>query len=88
MRIVTQFGIAALAAATMTAAPHAMAQQGTTATTDARWEAFIGCWAPEAGLPGPTAVCVLPAGGARVEVVTIADGRFVAPARRLGAPAV
>lgn len=75
MRIVTQFGIAALAAATMTAAPHAMAQQGTTATTDARWEALVGCWAPEPGIPGPTAVCVLPAGGARVEVVTIADGK-------------
>ena len=79
MRIVTQYAVAALAAATMTAAPApAAAQQGTTATTpttDARWEAFVGCWAPEPGIPGPTAVCVLPAGAARVELVTIADGR-------------
>ena len=75
MRIVT---IAALAAATMTAAPATGAAQGTTAataSTDARWEAFVGCWAPEPGVPGPTAVCVLPAGASRVELVTIADGR-------------
>ena len=77
MRIVTPIAIAALAAATMTTAPRqALGAQGTTATaTDARWEAFVGCWAPEPGIPGPTAVCVLPAGGARVDLVTIADGR-------------
>jgi hypothetical protein len=74
MRIVRQFALAAVAAATMTAAPGAGAQ-GATNTTDARWEAFVGCWAPEPGIPGPTAVCVLPAGAARVELVTIADGR-------------
>ena len=84
MRIVTQAAITALAAvltAALAAAPSAGAQgtqQGTTATTDARWEAFVGCWAPEPGIPGPTAVCVLPAGGAagaRVELVTVADGK-------------
>lgn len=77
MRIVTQVAIAALGAATMTAAPvgtPTAAAQGTT-TTDTRWEAFVGCWAPEPGIPGPTAVCVLPAGDARVELVTIADGK-------------
>lgn len=80
MRIVRQLALAALAAATMTTAPqHALGAQGTTATTgattDARWEAFVGCWAPEPGIPGPTAVCVLPAGNARVELVTIVDGK-------------
>jgi hypothetical protein len=76
MRIVRQFALAAISAATMTAPSNALAQ-GTSAaaSTDARWEAFVGCWAPEPGIPGPTAVCVLPAGAARVDVVTIAGGK-------------
>ena len=58
----------ALGAALLLAPAAGEAQQA------AGWQALIGCWEPAAG-PGPTAVCVLPAGPSAVEMVTVAEGR-------------
>ena len=54
---------------------------------DARWDAWIGCWAPVAGQYGaprelggtaPTRVCVAPAQGtSAVEIVTVAMGKVL-----------
>ena len=55
-----------------------------TASSDARWQAYVGCWAPsdsqaqggvaQTGAQTPL-VCVIPAGGqSAVEIVTLVDG--------------
>ena len=66
----------ALVATVATPLTTARAQDAaSTPTADARWQAFVGCWAPEPGTPGPTAVCVLPAAGSSVSVVTVAGDK-------------
>ena len=70
--------LTALLAATAIApaiAPPLAAQQATAPATTGvtRWEALIGCWEPVGGA-GPSAVCILPAGPAAVELVTVASG--------------
>jgi hypothetical protein len=46
-------------------------------TTDARWQPWLGCWAPASaiGTTQTSSVCVIPAGGTAVDLVTIADGK-------------
>ena len=54
-------------------------------TVDARWQPWIGCWAPAVGEPSPLRllgasprVCVIPAQGtSAVEVITVAAGKVV-----------
>src|SRR5262245_10334750 len=64
--------------------PRAAAAQ-TATTTDVRWNAWIGCWASgpmdafAASLSRP--VCVIPAGGSAVDILSLADGRVVSRER-------
>lgn len=46
-------------------------------TTDARWQPWLGCWAPAStvGTTQTSSVCVIPANGTAVDLVTIADGK-------------
>lgn len=66
--------VALLAGAVIVSTPSASSAQAAQATTDARWRAWVGCWQPE-GAAGPSAVCVLPAGGSAVDVVTVVGAR-------------
>ena len=54
-------------------------------TSDPRWTAWVGCWGagPMDALGGALArpVCVVPAGGSAVDIVSIADGRVAARER-------
>ena len=61
------------------AAP-ATAQQG---RTDSRWQAWLGCWTPVIGKAAGTkaaapVVCVVPAGGNGVAILTVVDTEVVA----------
>ena len=75
MKLLASFGIAALVDA---GSLNAQA-------TDARWAAWIGCWAPVAGqgsapreLGGSARVCVVPVQGASaVDIVSVASGKVV-----------
>lgn len=71
MRTMTKGGLAAVAL--LLGATAAGAQEP--ATTDGRWLPLVGCWAPAEGGAGPSAVCVLPAGGSAVELLTVSDGQ-------------
>lgn len=71
MRAITTGGLAA--AALLLGATAAGAQES--AATDGRWMALVGCWAPAEQAGGPAAVCVLPAGGSAVELLTVAGGQ-------------
>lgn len=79
MRTMTKALGAALALATMVRPAAAQA--------DARWQAWVGCWAPATSSPalGGTAgarVCVVPTGKASaVDVVTVVSGRVTDRAR-------
>ncbi|MHB1311397.1 MAG: hypothetical protein ACYC3L_05195 [Gemmatimonadaceae bacterium] len=80
----TTRSLALLGVATLAASSALGAQ-----TVDARWEPWIGCWAPVAGEPSPLRllgasprVCVVPAQGtSAVDVLTIAAGKVVDRAR-------
>jgi len=75
----------AMLGAALVAASSALGAQA----VDARWEPWIGCWAPVAGEASPLRmlgasprVCVVPAQGtSAVELVTIAAGKVVERAR-------
>jgi hypothetical protein len=73
-------GLRAIAALLLlSAAGPARAQQ---ARTDPRWQAWLGCWSPVQGpasdavARGPV-VCVIPASGAGVDIVTVVDTQIV-----------
>ncbi|MDF1503325.1 hypothetical protein [Roseisolibacter sp. H3M3-2] len=69
-----------LGAALLLVGPAAAA--GAQGGTDPRWNAFLGCWTPVdasgAVATGAPLVCVVPASGGAVEVLTIADGAVAA----------
>ncbi len=71
-------GTAVLACALMAmlAAPVG-AQQ---ARLDGRWDAWLGCWEPAAAPEGarPPLMCVVPAGAAAVDIVTVTGGKETA----------
>ena len=80
MRTMTKAAIA-LAATILAATPATGIAQS---DRDGRWEAWIGCWAPEGGTPRDAAVravCVIPAGTQAVELVTVADGKVASRER-------
>jgi hypothetical protein len=89
-----------LAAATLCVSVMAVAPQGAAAvsggaatsagptaassSTDARWNAWVGCWRPESvdGVAPPShVICVLPTDDDGVAIATIADGRVVSEQR-------
>lgn len=75
--------IAAIALAAAIAVPVA-AQSPRGVQTDARWQAWLGCWTPSGtlirvvGKSSPSVVCVVPAASASaVDVMTVTGGKIV-----------
>lgn len=68
----------ALLAGLLFSAPLRSAQaQG--APTDARWDAFLGCWQPinASGAATSSLMCVVPAGASAADIVTVTNGKEV-----------
>jgi hypothetical protein len=76
--VVGRVASAALTVLLLAAAASARAQ----APTDARWQAWIGCWSPVNGAAAAATgkapvVCVIPGGNGGVDVVTVVDTQIV-----------
>jgi hypothetical protein len=78
------FRSAAATALAISIAMPAAAQTRSAVQTDARWQAWLGCWTPTGtlirvvGKTPPSAVCVVPASSSSaVDVMTVASGKVV-----------